>query len=92
MSDDYNVYFFDVANGSILYKEKCGSKVFDACFDSTPGDGARFVTVGTKHISFWNPATRKAEKGLFGDPALQTSFACATFDNQGRCYAGSAKS
>jgi hypothetical protein len=81
MSDDYNVYFFDAASGALLYKEKAGSKVFDCAFDHTPGEGARFVTAGTKHVSFWSYSARKAEKGLFGNPDLMTSFACAAFDN-----------
>jgi WD40 repeat protein len=75
-----------------LYKERCGSKVFDATFDNASGDGARFITVGTKHISFWSHSAKKATKGLFGNPDLITSFACACFDDTGRAYTGSAKS
>ena len=48
------------------------------------------VTVGTKHIKFWDSQTLEGEKGIFGKAGEMTSFACAAFDDQGICYTGGA--
>ena len=49
------------------------------------------ATVGDKHIKFWTPKSKNAQKGLFGKTELMTSFACCAYDSQGRLFAGSAK-
>lgn len=81
LHDDHNVYVFDVASGSLAYKEKGDTnKIFDICFTEQPGDRT-FATVGSKHIKFWNHTTLKQEKGIFGSKGEQCSFACVAYDN-----------
>ena len=93
LADDHNIYFFDADSGALIWKEKGDTnKIFDVCFNSSTGAELTAVTVGTKHIKFWTPNTKESKKGLFGKSELATSFACATFDNKGICYAGGANS
>ena len=65
LSNDHQVYVFDVASGSMKMKEKGDtSKIFDICFTEKPGDNT-FATAGSKHIKFWYPDQMRSEKGLF---------------------------
>jgi hypothetical protein len=46
------------------------------------------MTVGVKHIKFWDCSTKECKKGLFlkaGDP---TNFPCCTYDNEGNPFSG----
>lgn len=65
------------------------NKIFDICFSAKSGDN-RFVTVGAKHIKFWDANPLSGKRGVFGAAGEQTSFACSAFDDQGVCYAGGA--
>jgi WD40 repeat protein len=63
------------------------NKIFDLSFN-LEGGKYNFVTVGSKHIKFWDPVSKTSEKGIFGDKGEMTSFACCAWDNSGVCYAG----
>ena len=56
-------------------------------FNRKDGDN-NFVTVGRRHIAFWE-ADGSCNKGLYGRNK-RTSFSCATYDKNGKCYAGGA--
>jgi WD40 repeat protein len=90
-SDSHNVYVFDAASGSGLGQEKGDTnKIFDVCFSAQPGS-KDFVTVGAKHIKFWNADSLAASKrGVFGSAGEATSFACCAYDDQGTAYTGGA--
>jgi WD40 repeat protein len=93
LNDDHNIYFFDVDSGALVWKEKGDTnKIFDVAFNYSTGNDLTAVTVGTKHIKFWQPLAKDVKKGLFGKSDLATSFACVTFDNKGICYTGGANS
>ena len=93
LHDDHNIYFFDADSGSLVWKEKGDTnKIFDVTFNHATGNDLQAVTVGTKHIKFWSPNAKDCKKGLFGKSELQTSFACAAYDNKGVCYTGGANS
>lgn len=51
--DQHNVYLFDVLKGTFTTQTGGTSKIFDICFSARPGD-YNFVTVGAKHIKFWD--------------------------------------
>lgn len=92
ISDDHNVYVYDVATGAPKMKEKGDTnKIFDICFSAKPGDNT-FATAGSKHIKFWYPDQLKGEKGLFEGKAEPTSFACVAYDSNGVCYTGAVNS
>jgi HELP motif len=64
-SDTHDVWVFDVASGSLKFKDKGdANKIFDISFSNKAGDNT-FATAGSKHIKFWNPDQMKGEKGLF---------------------------
>ena len=93
LADDHNIYFFDADSGALIWKEKGDTnKIFDVTFNHSSGNELTACTVGTKHIKFWQPNAKDCKKGLFGKSELATSFACATYDNKGVCYAGGANS
>ena len=51
----------------------------------------RFIAVTTRSLQFWNPADASKKlfrNGAFGPKFTQTKFLCATFDEEGICYAG----
>lgn len=92
ISDDHNVYVYDVATGAPKMKEKGDTnKIFDICFSAKPGDN-NFATAGSKHIKFWYPDQLKGEKGLFEGKGEPTSFACVAYDSNGVCYTGAVNS
>lgn len=92
ISDDHNVYVFDVDSGALKMKEKGDTnKIFDVCFSAKPGENT-FATAGSKHIKFWYPDQMKGEKGLFQGKGEMTSFACVAYDNNGVCYTGGCNS
>ncbi len=88
LHNDHNVHVYDIGSGALAMKDKGGpDKIFDACFSAQPGSTS-FVTVGVKHIKFWDVSTKKVQKGLFKGKGDPTSFSCAAFDNDGVCYTG----
>lgn len=92
LHDDHNVYVFDVASGSLKFKDKGDTnKIFDLCFSEKPGDNT-FASAGSKHIKFWYPDQMKGEKGLFSGKGEMTSFACVAYDANGNCYTGGCNS
>lgn len=78
--DQHNVYVFDVASGAGRSQPGDTNKIFDICFSAASGDN-RFVTVGQKHIKFWQADTHESRKGIFGGNGEMTSFACAAYDD-----------
>lgn len=48
----------------------------------------KFVTVGIKHIRFWDTEKLDYDKGIYGKEGEITSFTCAAYDNHGTCYTG----
>lgn len=92
LNDNHNVYVYDVDSGAIVMQEKGDTnKIFDICFTAKHGEYA-FATAGSKHIKFWNAATRSGEKGLFNGKGEMTSFACVAYDDKGTCYTGGVNS
>lgn len=51
-----------------------------------------FASAGSKHIKFWDLASKECKKGIFGGKGEQTSFACVTADDQGMFYTGGCNS
>ena len=81
---------FDVASGAGKGSTPGDTnKIFDIAFSAQPGDST-FVTVGQKHIKFWDANTLESKRGIFGSNGEQTSFSCAAFDDQGNAYTGGA--
>lgn len=91
LHNDHNVYVYDANSGSLKMKDKGGpAKIFDVCF-TTKAENT-FASVGSKHIMFWDANTGKSDKGLFMKKGEMTSFACATYDNNGLCWTGGSNS
>jgi WD40 repeat protein len=88
-SDNHNVWVFDVASGAGRSQKGDTNRIFDLVFSK---DGSSFVTVGAKHIKFWDPNTLESQKGIFGGAGEATSFACAAYGDDGTCYTGGANS
>lgn len=92
LSDTHNIYFFDADSGALIWKETGDNKkIFDVAFNFSTGNDLTAVTVGTRHIKFWQPLVKDKKGGIFGK-ADQTSFACVTFDTNGVAYTGGANS
>jgi microtubule-associated protein-like 6 len=92
ISDDHNVYVYEVETGALKMKDKGDTnKIFDICFSAKAGDHT-FATAGSKHIKFWYPDQVKSEKGLFSGKGEMTSFACVAYDSNGVCYTGGCNS
>jgi microtubule-associated protein-like 6 len=88
LHNDHNVMVYD-NSGSLVFKDKGDqNKIHDMAWDKTPGS-KRFCSAGVKHIYFWDAGKQGGDKtkGLFSG-SEQTSFACATWDNNGVCYTG----
>ena len=50
-----------------------------------------FMTVGPKHVYFWNPTAsgpNKKKKGTFGGTDKTTNLVCVTYDDKGIAYTG----
>lgn len=50
-----------------------------------------FMTVGPKHVFFWNPTLQGASKkkrGTFGGVDKTTNLVCVTYDDKGIAYTG----
>jgi len=90
LHNDHNVYCYD-GSGNMVFKDKGDqNKIHDVAWDKKPGS-KRFCSAGVKHIYFWDAAQSGGDKtkGLYSG-AEQTSFACATWDSDGKCYTGGA--
>ncbi len=88
--DQHNVFVFEAKSGTLVGKDVGDTnKIFDICFSAKKGEN-RFVTVGAKHIKFWDASPLSGRRGVFGAAGEQTSFACSAFDDQGVCYTGGA--
>ena len=90
LHNDHNIYCFD-SNGSMTFKSKGDqNKIHDVAWDKKPGS-KRFCSAGQKHIYFWDASKPGGDKtkGLFSGNDM-TSFACATWDADGKCYTGGA--
>lgn len=86
--DQHNVYVFEVDSGAGRGSTPGDTnKIFDIAFSAVPGDTS-FVTVGAKHIKFWDANTLESKRGIFGTNGEQTSFSCAAYDDQGFAYTG----
>ena len=72
-----------------MFKQKGDqNKIHDIAWDAKPGS-TRFMTGGVKHVYFWDRSdgTGGKTRGLW-DGNEQTSFACVTWDNNGKAYGG----
>jgi len=90
LHNEHQVYVYD-NNGQCVFKEKGDTnKIHDVAWDCCPGS-KKFVTVGVKHIYFWDASVPGGDKrrGLFGS-FPQTSFACAAWAGNGKVFAGGA--
>jgi microtubule-associated protein-like 6 len=88
--DEHNTYFYNVADGSLLFCDSAdkSNKINDMAFCPT---NKRAVTVGQRHIKFWDMSAKKCEKGLQGDMRSKVgkygdSYKAAAFDKDGVLY------
>ena len=89
LHNDHRIHVFDTASGSSVWQENGDTaKIYDVAFTKVEGKHF-FVTVGKKHIKFWDPSEKKCEKGLYGQGGPQTSFATCDSDEDGHFFAGS---
>jgi WD40 repeat protein len=92
LHNDHNIQFYEVSNGSLVWKEKGDTnKIFDVCFSAQKGS-YMCASAGSKHIKFWDPTSKYAKKGIFGGKGDATSMACVTWDNNNFCYTGGCNS
>jgi hypothetical protein len=79
--DNHNVFVFNASSGELVGTDKGDTnKIFDICFSARSGDN-NFVTVGAKHIKFWDGnSVAGGKRGVFGGNE-QTSFACCAYDD-----------
>lgn len=64
--DQHNVFVFEAQSGTLVGKDVGDTnKIFDICFSAKNGDN-RFVTVGAKHIKFWEANPLSGKRGVFG--------------------------
>lgn len=90
--DQHFVSIFELESGQMVLHEKGGpGAIFDLTFSNKEGDYGLW-SAGAKHMSYWDIAEGKGRKCIFGQAGTQTSFACATADDQGNCYTGGANS
>ena len=88
--ESHHIYVYEVETGQLVWKEQGDSnKIFDCSFSAAPASYL-FVTVGAKHIKFWDPIKKTSEMGIFSSISNITSFACVTFADNGVCYTGGA--
>ena len=66
-SNDHFVYFFKVADGSVMFREKGdqSNHVADMAFSQKKGE-IRACTVGSRHCIFWEPNGKGKEKSIQG--------------------------
>jgi hypothetical protein len=92
LNDKHVVRVYDLNSGKEQWSDNGDTnKIFDLTFTKKSGSNI-FVTVGTKHIKFWDPSSKTSRKGIFGNGGPATSFAVAAFDENGICYSGGANS
>ena len=90
-SNDHNLYCFDWQKSQLIIQVKTGpNKIF--MIDWNLASDTQFVTVGPKHIQFWNldqkmGSTLKPKGGVFGS-FEQTNMLCVTHDLNGVAYTG----
>lgn len=88
--NDHNTYFYNVADKSLLFSDSAdkSNKINDMAFCPT---NKRAVTVGQRHIKFWDMSAKKGEKGMQGNfrdkvGKYGDSYKAAAFDKDGICY------
>jgi WD40 repeat protein len=88
MSNNHNVFVFDVNSGSQLYTATGDSgDIIDVAYTQKSGE-YNFVTAGVKHIKFWNANNQSSEKGLLGGKGELTNFLCCAYDSNGLAFTG----
>ena len=94
-TNDHNVFFYKVDDGSLLFKDSGdkSNKIVDMAFSKKQGDYYA-ATVGEKHMMFWKasdgPKKIKSLKGDFMKKIGRTgdNMMTCTFDINGNCYTG----
>ena len=88
--DNHTVIVFEWKTGAIAFTAKGGPDLIkDVCWAP---DDSKFLTVGVKHIYFWDKKDRAFNKtrGILGDASLMQTFPTACFKDAGTAVIGAA--
>jgi len=91
LDNDHSVALWDWKKGvKLATSNGHKDKIFMIRFD--PIDSNKLVTVGVKHIKFWQHVGggMTSQRGVFGNAGKLDSMLCVAYGNQGNVYSGAA--
>jgi hypothetical protein len=89
MSNDHNVWVFNIETGAQEFKMKGDSNyIYDIAFTKKEGSHL-LMTSGKNHLYFWDFKKNEKKRGIAGDHGILSHQVCC-WDKEGVAYSGSA--